>query len=206
MPCSQLFVREERIDEQVRHILKGVSLPPALAAEALDNIKAEELEAAQAGERAAQNLRDKLVILTDQLGQLLDMVLQGSLTQSEYLGKKAQLVNEKKEIENKLAAFARQGSKRFEPLKRFYEICVDVGESAAAGNPADNLQKLKNIGSNLIIGGKKINLKFNFPAAETEKLHALPGFGSADFGETANWRRFLDIVRNYFAQHPEITL
>jgi hypothetical protein len=21
-----------------------------------------------------------------------------------------------------------------------------------------------------------------------------------------NWRRFLDIVRNYFAQHPEVTL
>jgi hypothetical protein len=140
------------VDRQVRDLLKGVSLPPALAAEALYNIDKEELEAAQAGERAAQNLRDKLVILTDQLGQLLDMVLQGSLTQSEYLGKKAQLVNEKKEIENKLAAFARQGSKRFEPLKRFYELCVDVGESAVAGNSADNLQKLKNIGSNLIIG------------------------------------------------------
>ena len=191
-PCSEPFVREEEVDRQVRDLLKGVSLPPALAAEALDNIKAEELEAAQAGERAAQNLRDKLVILTDQLGQLLDMVLQGSLTQSEYLGKKAQLVNEKKEIENKLAAFARQGSKRFEPLKRFYELCVDVGESAVSGSSADNLQKLKNIGSNLIIGGKKINLKFNFPAAETEKLHALPGFGSADFCDSVNWRPLRD--------------
>ncbi|MGD9643704.1 MAG: recombinase family protein [Elusimicrobiales bacterium] len=190
--CSEPFVREEEVDKQIRGLLKGVSLPPALAAEALDNVNKEELEAAQAGARAAQNLRDKLVILTDQLGQLLDLVLQGSINQSEYVAKKAQLVNEKKEIENKLAAFARQGANRFEPLKRFYELCVDVGESAVSGGPADNLQKLKNIGSNLIIGGKKINLKLNFPAAETEKLHALPGFGSADFCNSVNWRPLRD--------------
>ena len=74
-PCSEPFVREEEVDKQVRDLLKGVSLPPALAADALHNINEEELKAAQAGEEAAQNLRDKLVILTDQLGQLLDLVL-----------------------------------------------------------------------------------------------------------------------------------
>ena len=187
-PCDEHFIREEDVDKQVRDLLKGVSLPPALAADALNNINADELKAAQAGEEAAQNLRDKLVILTDQLGQLLDLVLQGSINQSEYVNKKAQLVYEKKEIENKLAAFARQGSKRFEPLKRFYELCVDVGESAVSGNPADNLQKLKIIGSNLIIGGKKINLKFNFPAEKTRKLRELADFSAAKFSEKKIWR------------------
>ena len=191
-PCSERFVREEDIDRQVRELLKGVSLPPALAADALHNIKAEELKAAQAGEEAAQNLRDKLVILTDQLGKLLDLVLQGSLTQSEYVSKKAQLVNEKKEIENKLAAFARQGAKRFEPLKRFYELCVDVGESAVSGSSADNLQKLKNIGSNLIIGGKKINLKFNFPSEKIRELRARTDGFDAKFPLQEIWRPLRD--------------
>ncbi|KAF0152982.1 MAG: hypothetical protein FD189_2416, partial [Elusimicrobia bacterium] len=156
------------------------------------NIDKEELEAAQAAERAAQNLRDNLVILTDQLGRLLDMVLQGSLTQSEYLDKKAQLVNEKKEIENKLAAFARQGANRFEPLKRFYKLCVDVGESAVAGSSADNLQKLKNIGSNLIIGGKKINLKFIFPAEKLREFKALAETSSAKSLREEIWRPLRD--------------
>jgi hypothetical protein len=65
---------------------------------------------------------------------------------------------------------------------------------------------MRKIGSNFLLGGQKIKLKFNFPSGEVQKLRALPGFGSADFGDTANWRRFLDIVRNYFAQHPEVTL
>ena len=191
-PCDERFVREEDVDKQVRDLLKGVSLTPALAADALDNISKEELKAAQAGEEAAQNLQDKLVILTDQLGQLLDLVLQGAISQSEYVTKKAQLVNDKKEIENKLAAFARQGANRFEPLKRFYKLCVDVGESAVSGSPADNLQKLKNIGSNLIIGGKKINLKFNFPAEKTRELRELAEFSSAKFSREKIWRPLRD--------------
>ncbi len=187
-PCAERFAREEEVDRQVREILKGVSLPPALAANALDNIKAEEFQAAQAGEEAAQNLRDKLVILTDQLGRLLDLVVQGSIAQPEYAHKKAQLVNEKKEIENKLAVFARQGVMRLEPLKRFYELCVVAGESAVSGNPADNLQIMRKIGSNFLLGGQKIKLNYNFPSGEVRKLHALPEFDSADFCNCKVWR------------------
>ena len=186
--CDERFAREEEVDRQVREILKGVSLPPALAADALDNIKMEESKAAQAGEEAAQNLRDKLVILTDQLGKLLDMVLQGSISQPEYAHKKAQLVDEKKEIENKLAAFARQGALRLEPLKRFYELCVVAGEGAVSGNSAENLQIMRKIGSNFLLGGQKIKLNYNFPSGEVQKLHALPGFGSADFFNCKAWR------------------
>ena len=191
-PCPEKFTREEDVDRQVRELLKGVSLPTALAANALDNIKAEEFKAAQAVEEAAQNLRDKLVILTDQLGQLLDLVLQGAITQPEYVRKKAQLVNDKKEIENKLAAFAREGRIMFEPVKRFYELCLAVGEAAVSGSPSDNLQIMRKIGSNFILGGQKIKLKINFPSGEVQKLHALPGFGSADFHNSINWRPLRD--------------
>ena len=91
--------------------------------------------------------------------QLLDLVLQGSITQPEYVRKKAQLVNDKKEIENKLAAFAREGRIMFEPVKRFYELSVVVGESAVTGSSSDNLQIMRKIGSNFLLGGKN-KIKF----------------------------------------------
>jgi len=173
--CDQPFVREERIDEQVRDILKGVSLPPALAAEALDNIKKEAIKAAQAGEEAAQNLRGEIDILNSELGQLLDMTLGGKLTQEEYAQSKAQRINRKKEIEMKLAAFARQGTKRFEPLIGFYKAASLVGEILAAENPAENLQILKNIGSNFFIGGKRISFKLKSPWEKLQKFNAAQG-------------------------------
>ena len=157
-PCTELFVREEEIDRQVREIIKGVSLPPALAAEALDNIKAEGIKAAQAGEETAQNLRDKIDILTKNMNALLDMILSGMITQDEYAQKKRSCIEEKKECEMKLAAFGRlnghrpcgrhwhslerEGSKRFEPLIGFYKTAVHAGEAAAAGKPEENLQIL----------------------------------------------------------------
>ncbi len=191
-PCPSRYMREEEADRQVRELLKGVSLPPALAADALDNIKKEKSKAAQAGEEAAQNLRDKLVILTDQLGKLLDMVLQGALTRPEYASKKAQLVDEKMEIENKLAAFAREENMRNEPLRRFYELCVVVGESAVSGSPADNLQIMRKIGSNFLLGGQKIKLKLNFPSEKLRELRARADFFDPDFRNSVNWRPLRD--------------
>jgi len=40
-------------------------------------------------------------------------------------------------------------------------------------------------------------------SGEVQKLHALPGFGSADFGETANWREQGDPKTN-FSRKPLI--
>ena len=98
------------------------------------------------------------------------------------------MVNDKKEIEMKLAAFAREGSKRFEPLIGFYKTAVLAGESAVSGNPEENLQIMRKIGSNFLLGGRKIKLKFNFPSEKLRELRGTPGFGGPDFGTSINWR------------------
>lgn len=97
-------------------------------------------------------------------------------------------LNEKKEIENKLAAFARQGAKRFEPLRRFYELCLAVGEAADSGNPADNLQIMRKIGSNFLLGGKKIKLKFSFPTGKLREFNALAATACAKSLRREIWR------------------
>ena len=169
----------------MREILKGVSLPPALAAEALDNIKKESIKAAQAGEEAAQNLRDEIVILNQRMNAILDMLLAGQLTQSEYADKKRSFVEKKMENKMKLAAFARQGDLRFEPLMGFYRTAVLAGESSVSGNPAENLQIWKNIGSNFILGGKRISYKLKSPWEKLQKFNFAEG---ADFGKNRDFK------------------
>jgi len=183
--CDQDFVREEIIDAQLRAELKGVSLPPALAAEALDNIKKVSIKAAQAGEEATQNLRDEIVILNQRMNAILDLLLAGQLTQSEYAEKKRSFVEKKMENEMKLAAFARQGDLRFEPLIGFYKTAVLAGESAISGSPAENLQIWKNIGSNFILGGKRISYKLKSPWEKLQKFNAAQG---AARGKTENFK------------------
>jgi len=56
------------------------------------------------------------------------------------------------------------------------------------------------------MGGKKIKLKFIFPAEKLRELNAQADLNSAKFSEKKIWRGFQDDVRTYFAQHPEVTL
>jgi len=56
------------------------------------------------------------------------------------------------------------------------------------------------------MGGKKINLKFNFPAEKTRELRELAEFSSAKFLRGEIWRAYQDEITDYFAQHPEVIL
>ena len=120
------------------------------------------------------------------MNALLDLIISGQITQDEYAQKKRSCLEEKKECEMKLAAFEREGSKRNEPLIGFYKTAVLAGESAVSGNPEENLQIMRKIGSNFLLGGQKIKLKFNFPSEKVRELRAEPGFGEPDFGSSKN--------------------
>ena len=141
-----------------------------------------------------------MVILTDQLGKLLDLVLQGHLTQSEYAERKAQLVNDKKEIENKLAAFARQGANRFEPELELYREAVHVGEIAESGKPDENREILKKIGSNFRIGRKVLSFEFKKPWEFLPNFNFSRAQNSEFFSEKEKskiWRRGRDSNPRY---------
>ena len=199
-PCDEPFVREEVIEEQIKGELKSVSLPPALAALLIQQAEAEKAAAVQAGESAAQNLRDKLVLLNDQLGKLLDLVLNGHLTQDEYARRKAQLVNDKVEIENKLAAFARQGANRFEPEIELYREAIHVGELAERGKAEENREKLKKIGSNFRIGRRRLSVEFKKPwefIFNFNSARAEIGNFSADFLKSKKVRKGRDSNPRY---------
>ncbi|PIU20009.1 MAG: hypothetical protein COT18_04455 [Elusimicrobia bacterium CG08_land_8_20_14_0_20_59_10] len=102
----------------------------------------ERAASAQAGEKAAQNLRGDIDILTKKMNALLDLILRGQITQDEYTQKKRSFIEEKKEYEMKLAAFARQGANRFEPVLELYREAVHVGELAESGKAEENREKL----------------------------------------------------------------
>jgi len=118
------------------------------------------------------------------------------ITQEEYAQKKRSCIKEKKENEMKLAAFEREGAKRFEPLTGFYKTAVLAGEAAAAGNPEENLRILKKIGSNFLLGGKQINLNFNSPWGKLRKLNFSDALSGAKFRDSEIWRgRFGALLR-----------
>ena len=113
-PCSQPYVREETIASQIRASVQKVSLCSAWADRMIAKLQREKADTAQAEGSFAQKLRDQIVICQEKLDKLLDMRLEGSLTQEEYSAKKRRLVEEKIDLSEKLAAFKRKSHNRFE--------------------------------------------------------------------------------------------
>ena len=159
-PCAEPYIREELITAQIKGELKTVSLPPALAAGLIFKAEKERAASAQAVGDSVQKLRVKMDTLTCNLNLLLDMVLGGKLTQDEYVQKKFVIINDKKVIQDKLAAFARQSVNRFEPEINFYREAAHVGEIAESGKAEENREKLKKIGSNFRIGRRRLSVEY----------------------------------------------
>ena len=62
----------------------------------------------------AQKARNELVEIETKLDRLLDLQLDGSLSQTEYATKKHKRILAKKDLEEKIHAFGRKSNNRFE--------------------------------------------------------------------------------------------
>ena len=103
---------------------------------------------------------------------LLNQGHKSPIMQDEYAQKKRSFLNEKMDLQDKVAAFARQGAKhnsdktgvnRFEPTLEFLKESIHVGELAESGKPEENREKLKKIGSSFRISGRRLSFELKKP-------------------------------------------
>ena len=86
-PCEQKYVREEIITSQIKEEIKKVSLSSAWANASINYFEKEKMKLAQAESSFAQKARDELVEIETKLDRLLDLQLDGNLSQAEYTAK-----------------------------------------------------------------------------------------------------------------------
>ena len=162
-PCAEPYVREELIEAQIKGELKSVSLPTALAAGLISMAEMKRAASAQAVAGTVQKLRFDIDSLNKQMNALLDLILRGQITQDEYAQKKRSFVEDKRKLQDDLAAFERESVNRFEPVLGLINEAVHVGELAESGKPEENREKLKKIGSDFRISEKRLTFELKKP-------------------------------------------
>src|SRR3989344_4442158 len=100
--CSQKFIREESLVEQINNVLEKVSLPPSWADEMLAKLETEREQERQDGMAFAQNLKVEIENLDEKIEKLLDTHLDGLIPKDEYVVKKQKILNQKIELSEKL--------------------------------------------------------------------------------------------------------
>jgi len=176
--CSQKYVREELLSQQISSILQKVSLCDDWTANILKELEKDKLEAVHSSRPHQQNLRDKIVSVDNKINKLIDMYLENSLSLEEYQKAKEKLINEKKESQESLKDFADGGDNWFELAKDFVTTLNRIDYAVREGNLESQKEFLEKIGSNFIL--KERSLIFS-----TEKPFSL-------FAEAApflTWRR-----------------
>jgi site-specific DNA recombinase len=156
--CSQPYVREERVEEEITDAVRSFALPTEWTDWMLGQAHA--LEAAEADEAKGQieTLRDRLQAAGEQLDRLMTAYTHGVLSLSEYRDAKNKLVAERRQAEEQLIAIERNRSSAFEPLKTFLNATKQAGMLADTGTNEQKRDFLKNATSNLTISDRHLSV------------------------------------------------
>jgi len=146
--CSQGYVREEILAEQITDVLQKVSLPSFWADSMLAKIEAEREQDTQNGVAFAQNMKQEIDDLDVRLDKLLDTHLDGLIPKVEYVEKKQKILNRKIDVSEKMKDFEKKGNHRLEPMRLFILDSKQAGIIASGENFEDKKNFLKKIGSN----------------------------------------------------------
>jgi hypothetical protein len=154
--------------------------------------------------------------------------LENALTLPEYQETKNKLVMEKHALKDKLSAFERSATIRFEPLINFLNDCKQATIVAESNDPTKIRSFIEKVGSNPLVrdraiifsprapwiflskipknankdaGGAEGGFQGGIPPRPPHSAIPSPFFADSDF--LAKLRQFLLKVRTFFAENPE---
>ncbi len=149
--CSQKFLREEALLSQINDVILKVFIDNETKEKIFNRLD----ELAQGESKASSSLsrqaRDKLKEFDDKIERLIDLYVAKEISQEEYQRKKAKLLNEKKDLQERLGEIEKTSGGWLEPSKNFVTTCNQAGSVAWQGNPSAKRDFLKIFSSNFQI-------------------------------------------------------
>jgi len=161
--CTQRFLREEVLSEQVKENIQKVSLPDEWKEKYLAKVGEWEKENSQSSTLFTETLKTELSAVKIKIVRLMDGYLEGGFELSEFQEKKNILMGQKKDVEEKLSEFEREGNHWLELVKKWIIEANQAQNLALSQNFSEMKQFLKTVGSNRRIVGGRLNVSFAKP-------------------------------------------
>ena len=158
--CSEPYVRQELLDEQLSEMLQEYAMPTVWA-DKLREFMDKDINDQQARSQAqTADLETSITQLSAKLQRLLDSYLDQDIDRETYISKKAEIMSQKKGFEEKLSKLTLGQNLWLEPMKKWIETAVSICKIANSNNlEAKKLLCLEIFGSNLILKNKKARMR-----------------------------------------------
>ena len=163
--CSQPYINQDDLVDQVNHHIQKVSIPKSWKVKMLERLKKDEETAKQNVEKLSKDLNRQLASIQLKLDKLLDSFLEGIVIRADYLKSKDQLFNQKQEIQAKVEQFRRNQIYWLEPLKNHILLAGSGEKTATSGSLNEKREVLKSIGSNFSLNQRKLTFNWQKPWA-----------------------------------------
>ena len=155
--CIEPAVRSELLDQQLSEMLVGYGLPSEYADKMRKTVNEWEQDEKTTLDGNIDGLRSQITHLSEKLQRLLDGFLDGVLEREIYAQKKAEIMSQKKTVEEQMSDLHLGNLAWVEPLQNWLNRAVSICKIA---NSADQNAKksllLEIFGLNLFLENKKV--------------------------------------------------
>ncbi len=160
-PCSQGYVTEEQVEEQVRKIIEKVALPNAWAKDWYKWLAEDEIKEQQLAKENIQKLTFEIPALDKKLNILLDSYLDQVIDAQTYKNKKNEVFERKLKIEEQITRIKTDGSSWLEPMKNWIGSAQLCAKIARAKNTDHDLAIMaKTVGSNFFLLNRQLKVEY----------------------------------------------
>ncbi|MBU4311511.1 MAG: recombinase family protein [Candidatus Omnitrophica bacterium] len=154
--CSQKYIREEDLAKQIRGIFQKVSLCDDWTAKIIKELEKDKARDVQSSRPHQQNLERDIGNIDTKINKLVDIYLEESIAKEEYAKKKSELLNKKKDLQERLRDFADGDNNWFEQARSFVTLLNRASYVSRGGNLESQKEFLEKIGSNFILKERRL--------------------------------------------------
>jgi DNA invertase Pin-like site-specific DNA recombinase len=188
LPCpSKKFLREEALLSQINEAIKKIYIDDETKDKMFNRLDELFDEESKASFSLSQEVKDKVKEFDAKIERLIDIFIERQITQEEYAKRKAHLLNEKKDLEERLREIEKNSGGWLEPSKNFITTCNKASSVAWQEILSPKKDFLKNCGSNLVL--KDVTLLVSYKKPFEFVAHSEGSF---------NWRCVYNSVRMMF--------
>ncbi len=155
--CSQPFIRDTELENQLSAILKDFVMPPAWATELLTMADADAQTGMQTATVFVQELWSTIADIDRKLERLLAVYIDQDIDREHYLGEKNRLTSEKKTFSEEIFHLEQKQNVWLEPLREWLKGAQTLEQIAISPSQSEKKVAAQNIcGSNLFLVSQKI--------------------------------------------------
>jgi len=143
-PCSQSYVREDKMTRKVSDALESVALSPADADWMLRRLEKQQTRDREAAQTAATEARAEIEKISEREHRLKESYLDGVLTLDEFRQDKNRLAQERTSLKERLAGIEQNQANRLEPVRDFIKASREAVYAARSGRDEQKRDWLKN--------------------------------------------------------------